>query len=791
MNCVSGCAASRRTGTKTIRGRRPRRPPVAIASILTLSACLALGRPPQAHAGTGEPPLVTQVLSTFQRAGVRLIYSSQLVPPGLRVRGPVLGSTVPARLHSLLAPLGLAARPLSGGGYVIVRAERARPRAVPPPMTEEPLEQVVVQTSRYRSSPIGGVTAGRRALENSPETHNDAVRALQVIPGTAVAGYTARTHVRGSRDDEILFRYDGVTLNQPYHLKELQSLFSPVDPAAVESVTSWTGIAPIEFGDQIGGVVDIAPRRIRRTTVDLQASEQGASAMAGTVFGAGHGTVFADLRMQNEFAPVGWIETRVGAPTLNDMIVHATWRFDARTSLAAGTLAIDDRRKYFSTENAQNKAVNGGEFYAWLRLEHRFDARLQNVTLLSAEDSHENVDGNVAEPYIVSGQLQEHSWHAVYTLRDELRGAATTRWAWHAGTEATVANLIDDSSGYAAFSAPFTPDLQPNAVSISDENVATHAMTWSAYGSVRWRATRRVVADLGLRRDLRKFSGVRADAQWSVRANLRDRLSSTSTLRLGWGQESQADVFDPRAVAGAIVPPTVRRITQSDLSFERLLPHGWTARAEGYYKNEGTPYSKSTYVFSPFALLPELAVDRIHVLSTRSRMYGVELSLTTDRARPLSGSVSYVWSRALDYIAGDWVPRAWDQPNAVKVDVAWRHGPIRVATSAVWHTGWPYTPLLASSTTWTAPSGVALRFAPLNSARLGNFLSMDARIGWQHRLGRGVLQAFLDVYDLADSHVTCCRSYAVTRSASGTYRLVESRSPWLNLTPILGVRWHY
>jgi hypothetical protein len=300
-----------------------------------------------------------------------------------------------------------------------------------------------------------------------------------------------------------------------------------------------------------------------------------------------------------------------------------------------------------------------------------------------------------------------------------------------------------------------------------------------------------LIADLGLRRDRRKFSGQRADAQWSMRANLRDRLSSTSTVRLGWGQESQADVFDPRVVAGAIVAPTVRRVTQTDLSFERLLPHRWTVRAEGYYKEEGTPYSKSTYVFSPFALLPELAVDRVRVLSARSRMYGVELSLTTDRARPLSGAVSYVWSRALDFVAGRWVPRAWDQPNAVKVDAAWRHGSFRVATSAVWHTGWPYTPLLASSATWTDPNGVALGFAPLDSVRLGNFLSVDARIAWQHRLGRGVLQAFLDVYDLTDSHVTCCRSYAVQRSASGTYRLVESRSPWLNLTPILGVRWHY
>lgn len=724
---------------------------------------------------------------------MRLIYSSQLVPPGLRARGPVTGSTVRDRLRSLLAPLGLEARALPGGGYAIVRAERRRVRAklAARPPIEEPLAQVVVQASRYRSSPFAGVSAGRHALEDSPDTHNDAVRALQVIPGTAVAGYTARTHVRGSRDDEILFRYDGVTLNQPYHLKELQSLFSPVDPAAVESVTSWTGIAPIEYGDHIGGVVDIAPRRIRRTNVDLQLSEQGASAMVGTVFGSGRGTVFADARTQNEYSPVGWIETQVGTPTFNDLILHATWRFDARTTLTAGTLAIDDRRKYFSTENAENKAVNGGEFYAWLRLEHGFGERLQNVTLFSSEDSHENVNGSVAQPYLVTGQLQEHSWHVVYTLRDELRGAPSARWAWHAGTAASVANMIDDSSGYAAFAAPFAPDLQPNSISIFDENIAAHAMIWAVYGSLRWRATRRLIGDLGVRRDQRRFRGLHADSQWSVRANLREKLSDGSTLRVGWAQESQADVLDPRIVAGTLAAPMVRRVTQTDLGFERQLPDAWSLRAEAYYKDEGTPYSKSTYVFSPFALLPELAVDRVPVHSARARMTGVELSLTTNRARPLSGSVSYVWSRALDLVAGRWVPRAWDQPNAIKVDAAWRHQSFRLSATATWHSGWPYTPLLVSSATWTDPQTVSLQLAPFNSARLGNFFSVDARIAWQHRLGRGILQAYLDVYDLTDAHVACCRSYAVLRSTSGTYRLVESRSPWLNLRPILGVRWHY
>jgi hypothetical protein len=749
--------------------------------------------PAGAAAVTAEPPLVSEVLRQLRQAGIRLIYSSQEIPPGLRARNPVQGATIAQRLRSLLGPLHLQARPLTGGGYVIVPlpagAPQRRPREVA--LVAPALEQVVVQTSRYETSVSAGVTAGRQALENSPETHNDAVRALQVIPGTTAAGYTARTHVRGSQDDEVLFRYDGVTLHEPFHLKELQSLFSPVDPMAVDSVTAWTGIAPIEYGGQIGGVVQMRPRRITRTTVDLQLSQQGASAMLGTTVDASRGTVFADLRLQNQYAPVGWIDTGIGKPTLNDLILHGTWRLDARTRVAAGVLAIDDHRKYFSTEAAQSKGVAGGEYYEWLRLEQRFSAAVSGVTLLSGEQSHENVSGSVNEPNIVTGALFEHSSHSVYTLRQELQGTPAARWAWHAGAEVSSIALVDRSSGFAAFSAPFLPDLQPSAYAVADESVGTRAAAYAVYGSLRWRATSRTAVDLGVRRDGRRFSGGPADSQWNIRANVREALTSRTTLRVGWGQESQADVLDPRMSGGRILPRAPRRRSHTDFSLDHRFVAGPAARAELYYKDEGSPFSQSVELFSPFALLPELAVDRVRIVSLRSRMYGAELSLSSDPSRPFSGSVSYVWSRAEDRLAGLWVPRAWDEPNAVKLNVLWRRSPLNVAAAVTWHSGWPYTPLLASSSTWTDPATVRLAFAPLDSARLGNFFTTDLRVAWQHRLGAGEFEAFLNVYDLTNAHSVCCRSYSVVRSPDGNYHLLTTGSPWLNLTPVLGVRWHY
>jgi len=57
-----------------------------------------------------------------QEAGLSLVYSSQIVTPAMLVEREPTAGDLPGRLRELLAPHGLAARPLPGGGYAIVRA---------------------------------------------------------------------------------------------------------------------------------------------------------------------------------------------------------------------------------------------------------------------------------------------------------------------------------------------------------------------------------------------------------------------------------------------------------------------------------------------------------------------------------------------------------------------------------------------------------------------------------------------------------------------------------------------
>ena len=234
------------------------------------------------------------------------------------------------------------------------------------------LDAVVVQTSRYDAGATLGVPVGRDALEQSPVTSTDAGRALQLLPGSTEAGYTARTHVRGSRDDETLFRYDGVTLTNPYHLEELQSLFTAIDPATVDAITSWTGVAPIQFGGRIGAVVDIEPRRISTATIDARASTQGAGLILGTPFANDAGSVFVAARAENSVSPAAWVDQDGAVPYYDDLVARATWAFGPRTHAAAGVLGIEDRRDAFSNDGTQAVRLASRELYSWLRLTHDF-----------------------------------------------------------------------------------------------------------------------------------------------------------------------------------------------------------------------------------------------------------------------------------------------------------------------------------------------------------------------------------------------------------------------------------
>lgn len=656
------------------------------------------------------------------------------------------------------------------------------------------LEEIRIEGTQIDPGATLGRSIARETLESNPTTSSDAARTLQLMPGAAVAGYTAKTHVRGSRDDETLFRYDGLALIDPYHLEDLQSLNSALDPAVIDSATTWTSAPPIQFGGRIGAVVDLEPRSVTALITDAQLSNRDVHLTAATPFAAAQGTVLASMRMTNDSSPARWLESDSLTPNFRDYLLRTTWKVGSGAHLAAGVLAFDDQLDTLSNARApldQRAQLVGHERYAWLRWWQALADDISSETLISTERSSDQAFGSVVVPGIEAGHLARSDRHSAVTIRDELTFQPAENWSWLLGAELTDARVEEVLVNAVAFQPPFVPGVQPLSSLSSDEAVAIRSVARSGYGAVQWQRGGRTIVALGLRRDERQFSASAAgDGYWSANASVKQQLTRSTLLRLSWGRTTQASVLElDQGADGGVRPSAARLLTQVDAGVDAALGPHWSLRTDVYDKRERSPSSGSEDAFTPFALLPEIALGSVAVNSASARMSGVEAQLKSDPLQPLSGWLSYARSRAEDRVAGQWVPRSWDQPNAVQIGTRWSSGPWQVAGLFSWHTGWPFTPLLASSTTWIDPRTVTVGLAARNSARTASVGSLDIRVSWDHSMAHGLAQVALEINDLTNSKTTCCHSYRLARGPDGSSQLLDNPGRWLGFAPKLSFRW--
>ena len=206
---------------------------------------------------------VEALLEALSPLGIDVIYSSELVPPQMLAPLKSTADTPLQRAREALAAHGLELHQLSPDKYVVVVATPV-PVAAPGAPAVAPMEEISVYASRY--SIEGRVVAEPHDLsasdiERVPGSHDDALRSLKSLPGLA-SNVSGRPYIRGSLADDVLVRYDGITLLDPFHLKNFQSLISAIDPAAVDRIDVFSGGFPVRYGTRSGGVIDIsAPER--------------------------------------------------------------------------------------------------------------------------------------------------------------------------------------------------------------------------------------------------------------------------------------------------------------------------------------------------------------------------------------------------------------------------------------------------------------------------------------------------------------------------------------------------
>jgi outer membrane receptor protein involved in Fe transport len=736
-------------------------------------------------------------IADLEQRGLAVLYSSDLVRPWMRVGEAPQASEPRALLTQLVAPHGLAVRDGPNGSVLLVKAPRQRRGEAPsadhaPTTRTAELEEVVVATSRYRLAlevPIP-IRLAAADLEALPDIGDDPLRAVARLPGTAAGDFTAKTNIRGGEVDEILVRFDGLRLFNPFHLKDFQSVFSAVDPGIIRGIEVYTGAFPAAFGDRMSGVIDIEPLAGSNAPQrELSLSFFNASGRVADSFDAGRGQWLLSARRSNLGMLLEALGDERGSPDYSDAYARLGYQLTDGLSLTGSVLRFHDDLELNDSDFEEQAEADYRDDYYWLRLDYEPGPDLRGRVMLARSQLESVRVGTLDQPGVASGRLEDRRGFTVDSLQTDWQLARSETLALALGAEWRRFEGRYDYSDEAAFDLLFlTPGAPETPVRNRSLSARPTGHQLGAYASVRVEPLPGVTADVGLRWDRESLSPSGGE-RWSPRVGLLWNLAERTSVRGGWGRYVQSQAINELQISDgvtAFLPP--QRADHWVGSIEHVRYDGLKLRVEAYWKEYENLRPRFENLLNSFVLLPELKPDRIRIAPQTASARGIEVTLNRDPDERLGWWLTYAWSSVRDEFV-DEAPadRSWDQTHSVSAGLVWQTRDWDLSLAGRYRTGWPTTAFELAA---VAPVSL-IAVGPRNQERLGAYKSLDARVARKFRFERsGELTVFLEVANLFNRHNACCVEYEMD-DEDGPLDLEVETINYLPTLPSLGVIWRF
>jgi hypothetical protein len=728
------------------------------------------------------------VLDELQRDGIHLVFSSQLVRDGMRITEEPRMDAAPAeRLRLVLKPFGLTTQLLTGNLLAIVRdASTLSATRSEDTHNDSETARIVVEASRYRvdrepTTSTYALTPQR--LELTPGIDEDAVRALQRLPGTATNGLTARAHVRGAYEDELTVSYDGVQLFDPFHLKDFLALFGMIDPELVESIDYYSGGFPVSVDGRGTAVIDMQPRRAQAPVGFLVGESLLNSRLLGSgTFSDDRGEWLLGARRSNLTNVLRLVDREVGEPEFDDALARVSYRMTDDTTLRAGGLYSTDRIGIFTTDRSQRANAEYTDGYAWFGATTFWTRGLASRTQFTMANLSADRSGELRQAGIVSGSLASERSGTLSTASSDWtwRGDLLS-WEW--GARAQYGHAHYRYTSQADYPAAMQALFGVPASRQHQFDFSPRGWNSGAYLSTDWQWGRWGVL-AGVRWDDAQY--VTDAARVSPRISVRAQLDDVSTLRFSLGRYVQTQELtgareeDPTPRFDS--PQSSRQLI---LAYERELAWRLHLRAELYDVLATHVFARLENTVDQLVLLPDIEPDRIMVRPERGHARGVEVTLGSGTHDPLEWWVTYAVSHTYDSTGGVSVPRSWDQRHAINAGVVWQTSRWTYAATAAWHSGWPYTALEdLAIVNRDAASG------DRNGRELEPYLSLDLRTQYTQPMRLGALELALEVRNVTNHANECCRRLQLS-SADPSTLLGTDRVDSFGILPIISVNWRF
>ena len=500
---------------------------------------------------------LSAALEELRASGLRLIFSSVLVRPDLQVNVDPGSGTSEDIARRVLAPHGLTLDEVRPGVYSVVKSTDSRTtgsadapdsRKASASRTEsssdEPLYQVDVYASRYvidEAAPAAALAELKREdVETFPGLNQDVMRVTRFLPGTASNAISARSHVRGGREDELAVFFDGVPLFEPFHYKDVQSLFGLLDPSSISKIDFFSGVFPARYGNRLSGVLDITPR----SGAGENHHEIGASVLY--THGLSTGRLdsrpvewLASVRQGNigEFAE--WLGFDLTKPEFFDALARVKFDIGERSSLVAGALLLDDGLSADIAEGTERGELDYRDATGWIGWNFRPGDRSEIRATLSRTARHTNRSGTLNRPGSAVGRLDDSRVFGTTSFRLESSAKAGGRVTLNGGLEWYDYEAEFEYQSETTLEPLLAVALGRAPVQTNSALIDARGEAYAAYASALVDISRQVSVDLALRWDAQRFDTAFRDNQLSPRLSVQYRYDPATTLRLSWGRMAQ------------------------------------------------------------------------------------------------------------------------------------------------------------------------------------------------------------------------------------------------------------
>ena len=601
---------------------------LVVACGVAVPALHAQGRPPAA-----DGRRLDEALAELQRRGLKVIFSSEVVRPTMRVASePRLPS--PRRvLDALLEPHGLIAQDGPGGTVLVVKNPRARlvPRtgpllatapvlpaepAAPAPRFEESIQ--VIDTAS------AGTTSGPRSVTLRPLDVRDfaggfenVFRALTSLPGvTGTDELGSRIAVRGGAPDQNLTVMDGIEIHNPFRLivpsedLALVGLASTFNPDTVERVEFSPGAFDVPYGDRLSSLLVVKNRDGSQAEAFQGASSASLGDAVLTVEGKLPGHLDGSWLVSARRTYLGLVAERVTStalPTFTDVQARATWVPHPGQRVSLMALVGRERLRQSTAANADaGSTAATNNLLAGVTFETSLGGRgfARSVASYSGfsdaldafERSFDNSRGANTLDSIGTGELLQFQVSRRievndFALRQDVMFVPSSRHWLDLGAEA---HLLD--TGWLWNIAGDRSLQQANASSIrlgaalpSHLDSSRQARRVGAWIKDRWHLGSRVVFEPGVRLDHssitravtvspRVSASLQVGSAWRVDGAVRAHAQSP-----GYEKMLQSDYFVDLS-PGASRELKAEHAVQAVLGVQRTFRGGVSVRLDGYVK---------------------------------------------------------------------------------------------------------------------------------------------------------------------------------------------------------------